>query len=711
MWSLLNPWAIVGAVFAAGLPFLIHWLTQPRPTRLPYSTIRFIQSALQERRARHRWRDFIVLALRVLAIAAFGIALARPLTGAKTLLATAAPGGACRVVLLDASQSMAAGLDGVQGFERGRSAAAKFLQYQPSLSANLILAGARPHAVFEQPTGNLQALREELAVATIRPEQLNTTLALSAAGAMFGKRSTDQPQSMELVIVSDFQRTNWSGADFSPVPAEVKIVFESVAASQNPGNVAVLDVRSRGRIEVGKMTPIEIEIANYSPVKQTASVELSLGQSRYPLQVVCPADSRATLVAGVRLNDAGWQSGAVRLQGVEDALAADNERPFVAHVRSARTYGLLTREPATSQRTSYYVERALAPYAGTKGDNGERVLRIEPAQMDVSTTRNVDLWVLARPGALPKTAIDFLATRLRHGSGVLYFASDRNDAANLTQLAAALGESVRMPVEYQPPPLGRPRRDLFIARWERLHGPFAIFGDDAAAVFGSLRLSGGLETRPLPNGLAAETLASLSDQSAFVVVTAAGAGSLAVVNADLTESNLAASPAFVPLTGELVDRLLGRDGVTPASPSGESFVKILPPEIETTAELKLARLDADGGIRPESEASAALGTLNDEPTGVVWNWPAAGAPGVYRVLRGNDPIYAVALALPAAESDLRPIAPDLLSQRLAYGRTTEYRAVGTDSDDEATDRFWVWCLAACSAFMTLEVLTLRYFRT
>src|SRR5687768_16325216 len=141
-----QPWAIPIAAAAVALPVLIHWLTRPRPVRFPLSTIRFVREAVADRRARHRQRDFVVLALRAEAITLIGLAIARPRQGAAPLVSDDA-GESVRVVILDASQSLAALDRGADLFQRGRSIAAGHLRYRPGLRANLILAGARPRAV------------------------------------------------------------------------------------------------------------------------------------------------------------------------------------------------------------------------------------------------------------------------------------------------------------------------------------------------------------------------------------------------------------------------------------------------------------------------------------------------------------------------------------------------------------------------------------
>ncbi len=76
--SVLHPWAIGLGAAAVLLPVLIHFLTRPRPVRMPLSTLRFVREAIRQQRSRHRLRDWLILALRTLAVACLAFALARP---------------------------------------------------------------------------------------------------------------------------------------------------------------------------------------------------------------------------------------------------------------------------------------------------------------------------------------------------------------------------------------------------------------------------------------------------------------------------------------------------------------------------------------------------------------------------------------------------------------------------------------------------------
>src|SRR5438477_11821426 len=112
--TFIHPWAMAAGAAALAAPIAIHLLTRPRPIRLPLSTIRFVREAVEQKRARYRLRDWIVLILRTLAVAIIAIAFARPMLGSKSIQNTPTDGKVVRIVILDQSLSMAASSGGVR---------------------------------------------------------------------------------------------------------------------------------------------------------------------------------------------------------------------------------------------------------------------------------------------------------------------------------------------------------------------------------------------------------------------------------------------------------------------------------------------------------------------------------------------------------------------------------------------------------------------
>src|SRR4029077_10265437 len=137
---------------------------------------------------------------------------------------------------------------------------------------------------------------------------------------------------------------------------------------------------------------------------------------------------------------------------------------------------------------------------------------------------------------------------------------------------------------------------------------------------------GGLPSRRSEKGLADDILANFSDRSAAIVVTSCGAGSLGVINADLSASNIPSSSAFVPLMSELVGRLMGTRADQSAINSGDAMALYLPAEAGAAVGLAL-------------EPSENSGQLVEEQAFVTWKWNAAGPPGVYQVKRGGATVF------------------------------------------------------------------------
>ena len=689
---------IAAGIGAGVLPLLIHFLTRPRPRRLAFSAVRFVMQAIQQRRARNRLRDVIILALRIAAVVLLGAAMSRPLTGARALVDVNESFDATRLVLLDTSQSMGAVWHGVAAFERGRAAAAKYLSGGPSVRGNLIVAGARANAVFDRPSANFAALRQELDRAAVKPERLDVEAAIRLAGRMLAPAGPEDAQrKRELVIVSDFQRSNWVSVDFSALPADTKVELESAAPQQTPPNLAVVRAAARGRAEQGRATFVDVDVANFSPTARQVQVELNIGSALYHLNGLCPAGATTTLSAQAAFGEPGYMVGEARLIGAADALAADDVRPLVVHVLPSPTYALITRQSASERpSSSFYLERALAPVENPKG---VRVVRIDPEKLDQEVLSPADWVVLDHPGRLSAQTINLLAATLRRGRPVLYVAAESADATNLKMLASAAGADLKMPVEFIPPSTGQKRRDQFLQEVNARVSPFDVFGDSLEGIKKDLRFTGGLLSRRLPGALDEDVLASYSDRSAALVVTPCGAGQLAVLNVDLEASNLPTSAAFVPLIDELAGRLASRTQAASSVVSGESFTLELPPSAGTAAGLQVVT----------GTTGADLGQITDQSSGAFWTCKTGLPPGVYRVVRNHATVFAVASALSPDEADLTPLDPELMRTRLAGGRQIQF--IDSGHEQETKDVWWVYLAAGCVGCLLVELAALKFFRT
>ena len=699
--NFLHPWAIVIGLLGMALPLVIHYLTRPRPKSMPLSTIRFVRDAVKQRQSRSKLRDGLVLLCRSLAIGLLALAFAQPLFNAEPTDVSTDSTRLRRIVILDVSQSMAATDGSVGRFQLAKVQAKRFLNSESGLKANLVLAGAQPKAVFEQASANVKVLNDALVEAKAKPEHVDVQAALSMASTML---AGDDPETeLEVVVVSDFQRSNWAAVDFSILPEKAKIQLESVAeADAMLANVAIESVRFLEQPTVGAPVTLEVQVGNFSKAARNVKVEALIGPALVSLEGGCPAGRSTLLTAEVALPSTGWQVGWASIVDNLDALPVDDRFPFVVQSIDSPGIAVVTKQsPRKIPSSSYFVQTALQPFS-EQADSRVRVGRIATNRFSVEQAAGYQRFVLDHPGKMETAQIRSLASLIRRGRGILYFASEAIDATNLKLLAAELGSDWQAPVELMPAARSRPRRDLQVQSMQESRRPFSIFGDSLMAQLSSLRISGGLGSRRVPNSLDDDILATLSDQSVFVYSCPVGLGKLSVVNVDLEACEWSRHASFLPIVNELVDDLLSSSNRAQLSLTGLPLVKVLPSEVSS----------ADGLVVSQSEGEGApevIGQLQTSGDGVVWSCKELPGPDIFEIEKDGKSVFALAANLSPEESDLRTLDASLFEDRLSGGRDVSFTRVTGEKREE--DRSWIWLAVAAVVALIGEVAILKGFRS
>ena len=101
--SFLNPVFLFG-LLAASIPLIIHLFTRRRPRDVPFPSLEFLSEVNRSEIRRLRIKQWLLLLLRVLAIAAIAFAMARP--ALKGVLGLQSDAATSVVVLIDQSGSM-----------------------------------------------------------------------------------------------------------------------------------------------------------------------------------------------------------------------------------------------------------------------------------------------------------------------------------------------------------------------------------------------------------------------------------------------------------------------------------------------------------------------------------------------------------------------------------------------------------------------------
>lgn len=701
--SFLNPWALLVGGLALGLPFAVHFLTKPRPQPLPLSTIHFVYEAISQRRSRHRLRDWLVLLLRCLAIAMIAAAIARPLWRQSVIATASSDTSVARVVIVDISQSMAAGRSGNQPIARAIPLTQKYLTEGSSkeLSAALVTASASAQSVYEDLSTNVSVLRRRAGQLKAVPEAADVEAALLLAAQLLADAAEEARR--EVVVISDFQRSDWGALPLEMLPSDVHVQLESVGLDQST-NIAITEVSANGNAVAGQPMTVTIQTRNDSGAIRTLDCKLDVGGQTLTERKTLPIGLSSFNLRFDVMDDAP-QGGTVELHDpqmgiLSDDLPDDDFATFaIAPVSPPSVLMISDENPQRVPSSSYYVERA-----GQQLFSRKQFFRTSPRSLDQERLRLADVIVINHPGRLSTEDIARIVDRMERGAGLLYFSAEPADAVNLQAIAQKSGAALQLPVRFLPPRGGRPRRDLAIDSLSRREAPFDAFGDAIDAAVEGLRFGGGLRTEPTEESLAESVLATLEDQSALLVTASCGGGRLAILNADLQQSNLPVRPAFIPLLGEVTRMLMPSADTTAQSTCGRSLVRLLPKTVGPDDDLVLKPV----GDWPQVESG--YGDIEVSGPGMVWSWNRPSQRGIYGAFRDGSCVAQVATNIPSSESDLTILNPEEFDLNAAEGteRRVGFRDATENTDDE--DRWWNVLLGLCVVGLFAELTALVGFR-
>lgn len=695
--NFMHLWALgIGAAAIAG-PVLVHWLTKPRPVSYPLATFRFLREVLDEKRAKDRLRDWLVLLLRTLAIGLLAMALARPWLDQSNTIREIPQEATARVIVLDISQSMGTNVGGSNYLQRAQAIAIRYLESSTDLHANVVLAGAKPRSEFATVSTNMSALKDFVRTADVVHEAANVKAAMLLANSMLTKSSGKK---LELVVVSDFQRSNWSNLYLNEIDKEIRVQLESVSMP-NVGNIAISRCQPKARVTAGNEYVIEVDVANFSDEDVSIPLSLELGNQSSEVRAAVKAQSTETFNIRQTAPSPQWLSGWATLKKHVDALASDNARPISLRIEKSPRIALLQRSNGinASNEGSFYLEQALQVVLDdTQADS--RLMQIAIDEQPNYDWLDADIYLLNKPGALDSELTKFMAERLRNGKSLVYCASSIVDGMNLEQLSRQLGSSYSPPVEFLESSASR--SELGVRNLRQRVAPFALFGDSAMATFQTVQIGTGLESRLREGGLKDQILGELTDGSAWLTKSACDAGQIAIINTDLDRSNWATQPSFVPFLGELVQSLLVTKGSKQEPWSGVPMVQMIE-GVSKDAKLRFDTLDT----RSELAVENGQWEWSTEQACWIWSWNDPTGPGNYALRAAGEVAHAVSISTPSSESDTKSLDASLLQGRLAGARAIAVKDL--QSSQSGQEEWWTWLILACTFGMLAEIVTLRLF--
>ena len=385
-------------LLAAAIPVVLHLLAKVRAPQMFFPTLRFLRLSMEKTARRRRVQHWLLLLLRMAALAVLAMAVAQPLFQPDNPM-----GGSdhetAAVVILDNSLSMQFAEGGTTRFEQAKLAVERLLAAHDFQEVGLLVTNGPPieggRALLN---ADKQRDRLKQVIAGIGRADL-VGAALSAEKMLAESKLPNK----EIYLFTDLQETSakalYALADDKKAgrPALFVIAPDSAAkrqATAAPGGVTNLAVTKVELVEpgvmVGQSAAFDVTVRNFSteglPAKAAVDVFVD-NQDRgisQEIPVINPGSAQV-LRFNVNFDKPGIHSGwfGVKMQGGgHDDLPADDRRYFTVNVAD-RVNVLLVKSRYDLDRSEdpgFCIRRMVM--ARLPGDPGERFQLAEKTAAD-----------------------------------------------------------------------------------------------------------------------------------------------------------------------------------------------------------------------------------------------------------------------------------------------------------------------------------------
>jgi hypothetical protein len=665
--SVLSPLFFV-ALAALAIPVIVHLIQRERKHVVNFPSLMFVQRIPYQSVRRRRIRHWYLLLMRAAAMALIILAFARPFFPQGAAAALAATGGSREiVVMLDQSASMGYG----DHWQRARDAARNAINSLGTGDRATIVLFSRNAEESIRATADRGRLEATLGAAKLTSGATRFGPALKLAESILA-RSTLQRR--EAILISDFQKSGWSGAEDVHFGENMTLTPVSVA-SDKYSNIAVPSVSfSRA------------PFSNQERVTVTAGITNKSAEAASNIPVVLEVDGHAIETQNVNiaanastsLTFQAFTLGEPAVHGMvragTDQFPADNTFDFVLNPSQSVT--VLVVDSGTDRNASFYLSKALsignAPAFQTEVVPAARVTPQMIEHRSVVILNDAPLPPGLSGGALKRF--------VERGGGLLVAFGDHSTwpTSEADLLPGRLGNVVDR----------TEGRGATIGMRDYSHPIFEVFKAPRSGDFSAPRV---LRYRALETGPGDRVLARFDDGGIAAAEKRVGIGRVIALSTTLDDSwnDLALKPVYLPLIHQ-VTRYLAQYEQTNAWQTVGAVI-----DLPTALKGKADRVVVTPSNERIRKAASDPGLLELTEHGVYEIRSASNSSG-----RPDR----IAVNLDPAESDLSPMDPQELVAAV-IGRATPVAATKDTAveltPEEAEKRQGVWWYLLIAGLMLL----------
>jgi len=718
--AFVTPALAAAGAAAVSLPIIIHLLARRRFKRIRWAAMDFLIDAERRNRRRIRMEEWILLALRCLAVALAGLLVARPFVTPSGL--ASAWGGSRRVervFVVDDSFSMAYETPAGTPFERSKTGVQRLIETirreTPDDTVTVMRMSA-PSKPLEAGASLDEAGGEELLARLEGMSASSRSIELAAVfeGVAEALQRDAGIVNAAVYLFSDFQRKDWAshepppsaGADSARAEARGSLTAPlSAWAAQDralrtvlinvgepeASNVAVTAVSlPTGQPVAGAAAPVRATIGNFSDRDiQNLELQLSVAHRPQPSKALPSLAQRQTASVDLDADFPRPGDEPIRVEIPRDALPIDDVRYAAADVVSAIRVLVVNGEPTADEYDDevQLLTTALRP----EGEvfSGHEVVVVDEAAVEDESLPGFHVLILANVYRLAEGTTEAVDRFVRQGGGLLVFLGDQVDAESYNSGLYRGGQGI-LPVELGE--IVRASDAAHLVVTDRLHPALRAVGreDDPLGIaqirfreYFAAKLDVPEGERDAPSAGDAAVIARFNDAEghAAIVEGRAGLGRVVLVTttADKEWNQWPDHPTYLPVMTELIRHVARRT-------DGEGDLTV-----GATIEVHVDATSFEGDVmvRPPGYPNEPEATIAGSPAtdgrGLVARWEHTDSAGLYQfVLRrrdGGEVTRSVAVNLDPRESDLS-MAGEVEVRRAMGGLPYEY-VQGLDRLNEA----------------------------
>ena len=669
-----NPWMLLG-LLAALVPVAVHLLGRSKAPVVHFSALAFVLAANPRKARALQVSEWLLVALRSLAVALVPLALAKPmlpLPGGGVGLEDAQGQVALVLVLDDSMSTMALGR-GEPLFEKARLRALSLIERLPTGSKVAVVASGYPaRMLVRQATTDRGAVLDAVRRLEHHPRRDDAARALALADALLAGAGLEDRR---VLVMTDLQASGWRGvtAPWAGRDKEspIQLRIDRLEA-QTTDNTAIVDAVATPAAERGP-NQVRIEVAISHHGKKAFRDYLTLRAGDREIK------SLVNLQPGETLRRSYVLPGTAPFCEIllpDDGLAPDNRRLLRLDGGAAVRVALVNGAPRPVSREDevFFAARALEMGSARAGEMTVDVLQLPG--LTPASLKDYDVIVLANVGELPAPLVTGLIQAVQAGKGLLVTVGDnlpedlasflpgllpaplfgQRGATRDTGTAKPAGGAIQALRIADPDPASAAAPPIVQRLRQQLAG---VLGEGlaATAVYRYALLAPSAQ-------VSAQTVLRYSDGAPALVTAPLGRGVVAVLTTTLDRdwTDLPLQPGYLPMLHDLAVALAGERGLERRSAIEIGDVAVLSRD-ERADQLEVQLEGGGAAARVVLQAAAQRGR----------GWQVAGLlePGRYVAteLHGGTPITSRSIIAvpPTSESDLAVLTTGPLVQQGKLG--------------------------------------------